>query len=428
MTSVSPTHEGYPADLMALTSLRAFLAMTGRPRFRRVLNATGVVIHTNLGRSILAPEAMRAVADACAHYSNLEFDLDTGHRGSRYSHVEQILCDLTGAEAALVVNNNAAAVLLVLNTLAMGREVVVSRGQLVEIGGSFRIPDVMTRSGAVLREVGATNRTHGHDYEQAINEHTAALMKVHSSNFRVVGFTKEVGAADLADLAHAHGLPAIEDLGSGNFHDFGISGLWGEPTVQQTVASGMDVVSFSGDKVLGGPQAGIIVGRAEYVERIKKNPMNRALRIDKMTLAALEATLRLYLDPALAASRVPTLRMILAEPAALKRRAKTLRRRLVKALGGRAEITLTPGMSRVGGGSFPERDLPTTLVAVRPAPGSAGISAEALKTALLATDPPLVGRLEEGAFCLDPRTLEDTEFSLVAASIDEALARALESA
>jgi len=405
-------------------SLRIFLAAEGRPRFRRVLNATGVVIHTNLGRSILAPEAMHAVADACAHYSNLEFDLDTGKRGSRYSHVEQILCDLTGAEAALVVNNNAAAVLLVLNTLAQGREVVVSRGQLVEIGGSFRIPDVMARSGAVLREVGATNRTHGHDYEQAVNENTAALMKVHSSNFRVVGFTKEVETADLADLAHRFGLPAIEDLGSGNFHDFGITGLWGEPTVQQTVAAGMDVISFSGDKVLGGPQAGIIVGRTEFVERIKKNPMNRALRIDKMTLAALEATLRLYLDPAMAASRVPTLRMILAGSDELRRRAGNLRRRLAKALGGKADISLVPGMSRVGGGSFPERDLPTTLVAVRPPQGPAGISAEALKTALLHTDPPLVGRLEEDAFCLDPRTLEDSEFPLVAAALDAALASA----
>ena len=249
-----------------------------------MLNATGVVVHTNLGRSLLAKPAIEAVAEACGHYSNCEFDLATGKRGSRYSHVEKILCDITGAEAALVVNNNAAAVFIMLETLARGREVIVSRGQLVEIGGSFRIPDVMAKSGATLREVGATNRTHVHDYENAIGDDTAALMRVHTSNFRVVGFTKEVTLAEMRALGDKYGLPVIEDLGSGTLYALAGEGLLGEPTVQQVVAQGADVVSFSGDKVLGGPQAGIIVGRREYIDRIKKNPVNRAVRIDKMTL------------------------------------------------------------------------------------------------------------------------------------------------
>jgi len=400
-----------------LPGLRAAVRAGARPHFRRVLNATGVVIHTNLGRSILAPQAMEAVRDACAHYSNLEFALETGARGSRYSHVEPMLCRLTGAEAALVVNNNAAAVMLVLDTMAKGREVVVSRGQLVEIGGSFRIPDVMAKSGATLVEVGATNRTHLHDYENAIGEHTAALMKVHCSNFRIIGFTKEVSARELSDLAHKHGLPAIEDLGSGSLFDFG-GGELDEPTVQHAVASGLDVVSFSGDKVLGGPQAGIIVGTKKWVDRIKKNPMNRALRIDKMTLAALEATLRLYLDPLTARQTVPTLRMITAESGELEARAKELKKQLSGPLSRLAGFKLVEGVSRVGGGSFPERDLPTTLVAVIPA-GNMG--ADELKTRLLNTDPPLVGRIEDDRFCLDPRTLDDDEFPLAAAALGQAL-------
>ncbi len=398
-------------------ALAAFARAGARPHFRRVLNATGVVIHTNLGRSVLADEAMDAVRDACAHYSNLEFSLATGERGSRYSHVEALLARITGAEAALVVNNNAAAVMLVLDTMAKGREVVVSRGQLVEIGGSFRIPDVMAKSGATLVEVGATNRTHPHDYENAIGENTAALMKVHCSNFRLIGFTKEVSAEELVAIGARHGLPVIEDLGSGNFSDLG-GGALAEPTVQQVVAAGLDVVTFSGDKVLGGPQAGIIVGREPWIAKIKKNPMNRALRIDKMTLAALEATLRLYLDPETARRRVPTLRMITAEPSELARRAANLARRLRRELGAAAVVSTAPGASRVGGGSFPERDLGTTLVGVTPADGR---GAEALKAALLRTDPPLVGRIEEDAFQLDPRTLTDAEFSLVASALRQAL-------
>lgn len=408
--------------------LLAFVRRGARPRFRRVLNATGVVVHTNMGRSLLAPEAVAAVAEAAAHYSNLEFDLATGERGSRYSHVEALLCRLTGAEAALVVNNNAAAVLIVLDTLCKGREVIVSRGQLVEIGGSFRIPEVMAKSGAVLREVGATNRTHLRDYEAAIGSETAALMKVHTSNFRQVGFVKEVPLSELKTLAATFGLPVIEDLGSGSLLRLDADGLPGEPTAGESIAAGADVVSFSGDKVLGGPQAGIIVGRRDFIERIKKNPLNRALRIDKMTLAALEATLRLYLDPELARGRVPTLAMMTRPLSSLRaqaaRLAGLLKKRLPACLDGRLGVSVRPGASRVGGGAFPEADLPTALVALTPlgrAGLNPGLSVDGLRQALLSTDPPLVARVEDGALCLDPRTLDAAEHPLVLGALRQAL-------
>lgn len=397
--------------------LLAHVRVGARPRLRRVINATGVVVHTNLGRSILSDEAARAVDQACRHYSNLEFDLSTGERGSRYALVEDILKRLTGAESALVVNNNAAAVLLTLDTLAKGGEVVVSRGQLVEIGGSFRIPDVMSRSGARLCEVGATNRTHLRDYENAIGEDTRAIMRVHTSNYRIVGFTREVFAAELKPLCEAHDLPLIEDLGSGVFYSFSGTGLMHEPTVASIVSEGADIVTFSGDKVLGGPQAGVIVGAAKYVDRLKRNPMTRALRVDKMTLAALEATLRLYLDPELARERIPTLNMITASESALRSRARRLAERLSRELGDRAEVSMRRDVSRVGGGAFPEQDLPTTLVRVSPR----DISARVLRQRLLAADPPLVGRLEDDGFCLDPRTLESTEYSITARALAAAL-------
>ncbi|WP_243313395.1 L-seryl-tRNA(Sec) selenium transferase [Fundidesulfovibrio agrisoli] len=400
--------------------LECFVRSYVRPRFRRVLNGTGVVVHTNLGRSILAESASRAVQSACAHYSNLEFDLETGQRGSRYSHVEGLLTQLTGAEAAVVVNNNAAAVLLVLSSLCEGREVVVSRGQLVEIGGSFRVPEVMAKSGAILKEVGATNRTHLRDYRQAVGPDTAALMRVHTSNFRIIGFTKEVPLEELAELGRELGLPVIEDLGSGTLFDFAQAGLPGEPTVREVVAQGADVVCFSGDKVLGGPQAGIIVGRREYIDVIRRNQLNRALRIDKMTLAALEATLRLYLDPELARAQVPTLSMICATPKELAAKARALAGLLRRRLGHTLEATTVPGASRVGGGAFPERDLPTTLVRLEPR--DASIGADALRERLLGTDPPLVGRIEDGRFCLDPRTLDRNEFPLAAQALAQALA------
>ncbi len=397
--------------------LQAFVAQRSKPNFRRVLNGTGVVIHTNMGRSLMAPAAIEAVRLAAAHYSNLELDLGTGERGSRYSHVEKLLCKLTGAEAALVVNNNAAAVLLVLETLTKGREVIVSRGQLVEIGGSFRIPEVMEKSGAMLREVGATNRTHLRDYESAINDSTGALLRVHTSNYRIVGFTKEVSLPELRGLGDAYGLPVIEDLGSGNLIAEG--GIVGEPTVSSVVAQGADVVTFSGDKILGGPQAGLIVGKAKYISEIKSNPLNRAVRIDKMTLAGLEATLRLYLDPDQALQEIPSLRMIAMGFETIKSQAGRLARLLRKELGLAVEIATRRDNSRVGGGSCPERDLPTVLVCIKPK----HISVNELRERLLNSDPPMIGRVEDGEFCLDPRTLDTSEHKLAAKAFKQVLTR-----
>ncbi|ACV68052.1 L-seryl-tRNA(Sec) selenium transferase [Desulfohalobium retbaense] len=405
---------------LALTALlpRAQETVRGlvRPHFRRVINATGVVVHTNLGRSLLARAAREAVEESCRFYSNLEFALETGKRGSRYSHVESLLCSLTGAEAALVVNNNAAAVLLVLDTLVKGKEAVVSRGQLVEIGGSFRIPDVMAKSGGILREVGTTNRTHLSDYEQAIGPETGALMKVHTSNYKVIGFHKEVGLRELAVLGREYDLPVIEDLGSGNLFDFTPYVPLDEPTAQSVLREGASVVTFSGDKLLGGPQAGVILGRKDEIERIKRNPLNRALRIDKMTLAALEATLRLYTDPARARREIPTLAMITLSPETIQGRAKRLASTLRRQWQQHLPVRTRAGSSRVGGGASPEKDLPTTLVQI-PLPGN---RLEPFREALLQTDPPLVGRIEDGAFCLDPRTLQSEELRVVPGLLEQA--------
>lgn len=400
-----------------LPALLAHARSGARPRLRPVLNATGVVIHTNMGRSVLAQEAQAAVALAAQGYCNLELDLRTGGRGSRYDLVEGLICRLSGAEAALVVNNNAAAVLLALDTFCKGGEVIVSRGELVEIGGSFRIPEVMEKSGAQLREVGATNRTHLRDYAAAINENTRALMRVHTSNYRIVGFHSAVPLPELAALARERNLPLIEDLGSGSFMDFSPCGLPHEPTVPFVLAQGADLATFSGDKALGGPQAGIIAGRKDLVAALKSNPLTRALRCDKLCLAALEATLRLYLDPEKARERIPTLRGIARPPRELARDARALAARLRKHLGQACRVTLRPDVSRVGGGAFPQCDLPTTLVCLKPA----AMSATALKTALLGADPPLLGRLEEESFCLDPRTLERSGWNAAALVLQRAL-------
>ncbi|WP_165072085.1 L-seryl-tRNA(Sec) selenium transferase [Desulfovibrio sp. ZJ200] len=402
------------AQLPALLAhVRSGLRLCLRP----VLNATGVVIHTNMGRSVLAREAQAAVALAAQGYCNLELDLRSGGRGSRYDLVEGLICRLSGAEAALVVNNNAAAVLLVLDTFCKGGEVVVSRGELVEIGGSFRIPDVMEKSGAHLREVGATNRTHLRDYAAAINENTRALMRVHTSNYRIVGFHSAVSLPELAALARERRLPLIEDLGSGSFTDFSSCGLPNEPTVPFVLAQGADLATFSGDKALGGPQAGIIAGRKVLVDALKTNPLTRALRCDKLCLAALEATLRLYLDPEKARERIPTLRRIARPARELAREARALAARLRKHLGPACRVTLRPDVSRVGGGAFPQCDLPTTLVCLKPA----AMSATALKTALLDAEPPLLGRLEEENFCLDPRTLERPDWNAALRVLQRAL-------
>lgn len=378
-----------------------------KPRLRQLVNGTGVVVHTNLGRSRLAEAAIENVAQIAGSYSNLEYDLEAGKRGSRYSAVEDILADVTGAEAGMAVNNNAAAVLLCLDTLARGREVVVSRGELVEIGGSFRVPDVMAKSGALLREVGTTNRTHLKDYEDAVNDETGLLLKVHQSNFSIVGFTKAVGLAELVDLGRRSSIPVMEDLGSGTFIDFSRYGLDQEPTVQASVAAGVDVVTFSGDKLLGGPQAGLIVGRRDILDRIKGNPLTRALRIDKMTLAALEATLRLYRDERRAVAEIPTLSMITTAPAVLEHRAAQLSESLREIGGDRIRIDLVQGVSKAGGGALPLLDLPSRCLAIT----VSGMSANALEAALRADDPPIIGRIEADRFIIDVRTLTEEDLS-----------------
>jgi len=388
------------------------LAASGAFSLKRVVNGTGVVIHTNLGRAPL-PEAVRQqLNDMAFGYSNLEFDLEKGGRGSRYSHVEEILCELTGAEAALVVNNNAAAVLLALSALAAGREVVVSRGELVEIGDSFRIPDVMRQSGAILREVGATNRTHPEDYRNAINADSGLLLKVHTSNFAVVGFTSEVSAHDLVVLGREFSLPVMADVGSGNLVDLrGVFGF-GEPTVQEFVRAGVDVITFSGDKLLGGPQAGVIVGRKRYLEPMKHHPLLRAVRIDKLTLAALEGTLRLYRDERQALALIPALRMLTVAPDELKARGRRLLQRLRKVLPARVKVSLVSGFSQAGGGALPLLELPTTLLAV----DMEEISPQKLESRLRNCDIPVLGRICKERFLLDLRTiLEDDVSPLVTA-------------
>jgi len=385
------------------------IAKKNSPNLKRVINASGVVIHTNLGRSLLGPDAMDALQAAGSYYSNLEFDLSTGKRGSRYSLVEELICELTGAEAAIVVNNNAAAVLLALNTLSFHKETIVSRGQLVEIGGSFRIPDVMTRSGARMVEVGATNRTHLFDYENVIGEDTALLLKVHTSNFRVIGFTSEVPVPELVKLGRKHELPVMEDLGSGSLIDLSPWGLPKEPTVQEIVKDGADVVTFSGDKLLGGPQAGIIVGKKDIIARIKKNPMNRALRIDKFTLASLESVLRQYYDFDWALQNIPTLSMLTCDPQQLKKKGQRILRRLGGAKKHRALIELQPTVSRVGGGAMPEHGLDSWALALQP--GDMGASG--LERWFRNLEVPLIVRIEDEKMILDLRTILEQDIPLL---------------
>ncbi len=381
-----------PGDLAA--RLRDELAAVRRPTLTRVLNATGVLVHTNLGRAPLAAPALARALEVGRGYSNLEYDLDDGARGSRQAHVAAILRRLTGAEAAIVVNNNAGAVLLALAALAEGREVVVSRGELIEIGDGFRIPDVLARSGAQLVEVGTTNRTRAADYERAVTDRTAALLRVHQSNFRVVGFAEQPSLKDLAAVAGRHGLPLLDDLGSGAIVDLG-----DEPTAQAALADGADLVCFSGDKLLGGPQAGIVAGRAELVERLQRHPLHRALRIDKLSLAALEGTLLLYLEPGRALAEVPVLRMLQEGADTVRARAE----RLAAAVGGEVEETV----ARVGGGALPLAELPSYAAAVD----------EALAAPLRRGEPPVVGIVRDGRLLLDCRTLGDEEVAEVAAAV-----------
>jgi L-seryl-tRNA(Ser) seleniumtransferase len=382
-----------------------------------VVNATGVVVHTNLGRSCLAPEAMANINAVANHYSNLEFDLARGRRGSRYSAVEDVICEISGAEAAMVVNNNAGAVLLSLDTLARDRSVVLSRGEMVEIGGSFRIPDVMAKSGARLVEIGTTNRTHLADYERAISSETGLLLKVHTSNYAIVGFTKSVSLAELVALGRKFDLPVMEDLGSGNFVDFRRYGLYSEPTVQESVATGADVITFSGDKLLGGPQAGLIVGKKPIIDAIKSNPLTRALRIDKMTLAALEATLSLYRDPEAAASRIPTLSMITAGRPEIEARARQLESKLKALANARLTLSLLDRPSRAGGGSLPLLEIPSCCIGV----SIDGMSTNAVEAALRSSQPPVIGRIEDDFFILDPRTLTEGDDDIIVTAFSRLL-------
>jgi L-seryl-tRNA(Ser) seleniumtransferase len=396
-----------------LPRVRAVLGAATAWRLDRVINATGVILHTNLGRAPLGPPAIERLRVVAARYSNLELDVRTKERGSRYSHVDALLCRLSGAEASLVVNNNAAAVLLALESLGRGREVVVSRGELIEIGGAFRIPDIMVRSGARLVEVGTTNRTRLEDYAAAITPETALLLKVHPSNYRVVGFTEGVTTAELAGLGRERGLPVLEDLGSGCFLDLRPWGLPREPTVPETVAAGADVVTFSGDKLLGGPQAGILVGRRTLVERLRRNPLNRALRIDKLTLAALEATLRAYEDPAAAVREIPTLRMLSEPAAAVRRRAGRVFRGVPPAIRDILGLTVVADVSEVGGGALPLATLATAVLAL----GTTARPPEALDARLREGQPPVIGRIAGDRLLLDCRTVMDDEVPLLAAAL-----------
>jgi L-seryl-tRNA(Ser) seleniumtransferase len=380
---------------------------------RRVINATGVILHTNLGRAIISDKVKDKLLEAACNYSTLEFDLSNGRRGSRYAHVEDIICKLTGAEAALVVNNNAAAVLLVLNTVAKGKEVIVSRGQLVEIGGSFRVPEVMAQSGAKLVEVGATNKTHLYDYENNINEETSAILKVHTSNYKILGFSDEVDIEDLVGLAQKYDLPVIEDIGSGTLVDFSKYGLTKEPTVTESIQKGADIVTFSGDKLLGGPQAGIIIGKKKYIDKMKKNQLTRAIRIDKLTLATLEATLRLYLQEDKAIEEIPTLKMLIMDINEIERKADILFNK-IKNASKKIEIQKEKGYSQVGGGSMPLEELPTILITLT----SKELSVNTLEEKLRSNSIPIITRISNDKIMLDVRTIREDEFDIISNAIE----------
>ena len=401
-----------------LGDLREALLAAAKPRLRRVVNATGVVIHTNLGRSPLGEAALAQIQEVAAHYSTLEYDLARGTRGSRHDHLEGVVQELTGAGGVLVVNNNAAAVLLALNTLAAGKEVVISRGQLVEIGGSFRLPEIMAASGAILREVGTTNKTYLKDFETAITSETAVLLKVHPSNFRIMGFTHEVTLAEMVDLGRRYGLKVVEDLGSGCLVDLSRYGLEREPTVQETLKAGADLVLFSGDKLLGGPQAGLILGNRDVVEALRKNPMTRALRPDKMTLAALEATLRLYLEEPRALAEIPTLRMLTRPVAELDRAARALARRVRRRFGASLKVEVVESEGRAGGGALPQASLPSRALTLAVAP----LAPQELEARLRQAGTPVIGRVEHGVVWLDVRTLLPGDEAAIMAALEEVLA------
>ena len=405
------------ADASIVTGVKDLVRQAQSLNLRATVNATGIVIHTNLGRSLLAESAIEHLCAVGRRYSNLEFDLDKGRRGSRYANVEDLICEISGAESAMAVNNCAGAVLLALETMAAGKKVIVSRGELVEIGGSFRVPDVMAKSGGILCEVGTTNRTHLRDYENAVDEQTALLLKVHKSNYSVVGFSAEVSLKDLVVLGQKHQVPVMEDLGSGTFIDFSRYGLLKEPTVQESVSTGVDIITFSGDKLLGGPQAGLVVGKKACIDRIKKNPITRALRIDKLTLAALESTLRLYRDEEKAVQAIPTLRMMLQPIATLEEKAGRLKKMLESAGHSRLTVASLDLVSRPGGGSLPLLELPSKGLGIR----IDGLSANAIEKSLRLNSPPIIGRIEDDLYTMDMRTLQDHELETIRSAIETLL-------
>jgi len=408
------------SDSLILENVKTSVQDAMKLNLRRTINATGVVVHTNLGRSLLADDAVENLLTIASRYSNLEFDLSKGARGSRYSNVEDILCEISGAEAAMVVNNNAGAVFLCLETISRDKKVIVSRGELVEIGGSFRIPDVMAKSGGILKEVGTTNRTHLKDYESAIENDTGLLLKVHKSNYSIVGFTADVSLEDLVSLGARYQIPVMEDLGSGTFVDFSKYGLLKEPTVQESVAAGADVITFSGDKLLGGPQAGIIVGKKDLLDEIKKNPITRALRIDKLTLAALESTLRNYRNIDTGMDSIPTLRMLTLPFGHIETKAKELGKMLENIGDTRMSIKLINLSSRAGGGALPLLNLPSKGVGVE----VQGISANSIEEYLRNNELPIIGRIEDDVFIMDLRTVQDDELLTIKNAFDNMLKRA----
>ncbi len=395
------------------------VAEMARPSLRRVINVTGTLLHTNLGRAPLCSDALQAINAIAQGYSNLEYNLEQGQRGKRFTHVEELLCRLTGGEAATVVNNNAGAVMLALAALAGGRSALVSRGELIEIGGSFRIPDIMAASGVDLVEVGTTNKTHFKDYAGAINRETALILKVHTSNYRILGFTEAVSGEELAGLAHQHAIPVLEDLGSGLLIDLTPYGLPREPTVREVLKTGIDLVTFSGDKLLGGPQAGIIVGKRDVIDTLRKHPMARALRIDKLTLAALEATLRLYLDPQKALAQVPTLKMLSLPASELQQRCDTLLSKLTASIGDVADFTIIESTATVGGGALPLAELPGWVIALAPK----SMSVNNLITRLRGCEPPIIGRVQDDRFLIDPRTLMNDDETLLLQALRQVLSQ-----